>query len=359
VRLIDFGIARFFKPGKSSDTMALGTPGYASPEAIGGQTDERSDIYSLCVTLHQLLTLHNPMNEMFSPPLVHSLNPAVSMQMERIVMRGMHSQREQRWQTAMELQAELALLQRVSFHPASPVVQAGGYAGTSVSPASGGRLGSGIRVAPTERAGYPATAGMPGAPLTSRPTTRLLMAARQITAGQFAAMAGGTLVLLILAAWLLTPLLDELDFNWNNVPIVALFGALAHAAYPRRGVVFLGHALFSLVLVGTVWLRAGSQGYAWPSLLLAALISGAVMEVWVYFLPRIKRGGSTDAWQREVSWLAGMAAIGAILFYWIVSLGSIGVDLVRPLAAAILGAVGWFLGDLVQQSIVHRSTGGW
>ena len=61
VKLIDFGIARLFKVGKSMDTQAMGTPGYAAPEQYGrGQTDSRSDIYSLGVLLHQLLTALRP-----------------------------------------------------------------------------------------------------------------------------------------------------------------------------------------------------------------------------------------------------------------------------------------------------------
>lgn len=61
VKLIDFGIARFFKHGKSQDTMIMGTPGYASPEQYGTQqTDARSDIYSLGATLFHLSTGRDP-----------------------------------------------------------------------------------------------------------------------------------------------------------------------------------------------------------------------------------------------------------------------------------------------------------
>lgn len=57
VKLIDFGIARLFRPTGSQDTQLLGTPGFAPPEQYGSaQTDERSDIYSLAMTLYQLLT---------------------------------------------------------------------------------------------------------------------------------------------------------------------------------------------------------------------------------------------------------------------------------------------------------------
>ncbi len=57
IKMIDFGIARLFRNSVSQDTQLLGTPGFAPPEQYGGaQTDERTDIYSLAMTLFQLLT---------------------------------------------------------------------------------------------------------------------------------------------------------------------------------------------------------------------------------------------------------------------------------------------------------------
>ncbi|MFL5587610.1 MAG: serine/threonine protein kinase [Ktedonobacteraceae bacterium] len=59
--LIDFGIARYFKPGQAKDTVALGSLGYAAPEQYGKvQTTPRADIYSLGAVLHQLLTTRDP-----------------------------------------------------------------------------------------------------------------------------------------------------------------------------------------------------------------------------------------------------------------------------------------------------------
>ncbi|HEY4388667.1 MAG TPA: protein kinase, partial [Ktedonobacteraceae bacterium] len=58
--LIDFGIARLFKPDQTKDTIALGSPGYASPEQYHKATSPRSDIYSLGTVLHQLLTGDDP-----------------------------------------------------------------------------------------------------------------------------------------------------------------------------------------------------------------------------------------------------------------------------------------------------------
>ena len=52
IKLIDFGIARTYKEGKRRDTMSMGTAAYAPFEQFGkGQTDARSDVYSLAATL--------------------------------------------------------------------------------------------------------------------------------------------------------------------------------------------------------------------------------------------------------------------------------------------------------------------
>ena len=61
VYLIDFGIARHFKPGQAKDTIPLGSKGYAAPEQYGkAQSTPQSDIYGLGATLHQLLTGDDP-----------------------------------------------------------------------------------------------------------------------------------------------------------------------------------------------------------------------------------------------------------------------------------------------------------
>ncbi len=55
IRLIDFDAARIPKDGRETDTRLLGTRGYAPPEQYGfAQTDVRTDIYALGVTLEQI-----------------------------------------------------------------------------------------------------------------------------------------------------------------------------------------------------------------------------------------------------------------------------------------------------------------
>lgn len=368
VKLIDFGIVRFFKPGQSKDTMALGTPGYAAPEAIGGQTDERSDLFSLCVTLHQLLTLNDPARTMYNLPPVQRLNPKVSSTFAKVIERGVQNAREFRWPNALELQRSLRGIAPAVPAPA-PTVD---YVSRSAD------LGEPAPVTPHRSAPVLATVSTPQVPLagvpgvgpasrSGRPTTRLLMVAVQLSPRQVFALGAGLLVALVLAAFLLTNALAQLaatlGIDLTNIPLIALFGALGYAAFPRRGVVFGAHTLFSLALVATIWSRAEGQDlwefYGPVRLLLGAVISGIVMELWVFFLPRIKdrRGGA--AWQRELIWLALMAVIGAIIFFAIVTALRYGFNPIMWVLAAIFGGLGWFVGDLVQQYLLYKRTGLW
>ncbi len=88
IKLIDFGIARFFRSTSSQDTQVLGTPGYAPPEQYGkSQTDERSDIYALGMTLFHLLT--NTLSEKgFGLDDVRSVNPRISPMVARALEKA-------------------------------------------------------------------------------------------------------------------------------------------------------------------------------------------------------------------------------------------------------------------------------
>lgn len=75
IRLIDFGIARYFKPGQFRDTMAFGSPGYAAPEQYGkAQTTPYADIYSLGALLHQMITGNDPTEVPFRFQPLHTYN---------------------------------------------------------------------------------------------------------------------------------------------------------------------------------------------------------------------------------------------------------------------------------------------
>jgi serine/threonine protein kinase len=57
LKLIDFGIARYYKEEATRDTMLAGTKGYTAPEVMAGmQSDERSDVYSIGLVFYELLS---------------------------------------------------------------------------------------------------------------------------------------------------------------------------------------------------------------------------------------------------------------------------------------------------------------
>ncbi len=94
--IIDFGISRFEKPNQNADTQILGTPGYASPEQFGfEQTDEKSDIYSLGVTINFMKTGFLPNEKMCAGTL------------EPIVRKCIQIDRDKRYQSVSELKNAL------------------------------------------------------------------------------------------------------------------------------------------------------------------------------------------------------------------------------------------------------------
>jgi len=112
IKLIDFGIARFFSPAKKEDTLRIGSPGYSPPEQYGGQTDPRSDIYALGVVLHQLLTGMDPTSTQtpFHLPPVRNINPSISPQMEQIIIKATQLDPSRRYQSARDIKRDLQSL---------------------------------------------------------------------------------------------------------------------------------------------------------------------------------------------------------------------------------------------------------
>lgn len=102
--LIDFGIARIFKPGKQHDTVALGSPGYAAPEQYGkAQSTPRSDIYSLGALLHHLLTGRDPSEQPFFFQPASQLNPAVDPALNALLQQMLSMDSEKRPASAEEV----------------------------------------------------------------------------------------------------------------------------------------------------------------------------------------------------------------------------------------------------------------
>jgi serine/threonine protein kinase len=122
VKLIDFGIAK--AAGKASKTQAgilKGKFGYMSPEQVRGlPIDRRSDIFALGIVLYEMLTgerlfigesdfstLEKVRNVEIVPP--SSLNSEVSEKLERIVLKALEKNVEDRYQNAIDLHDDLQL----------------------------------------------------------------------------------------------------------------------------------------------------------------------------------------------------------------------------------------------------------
>lgn len=105
IKIIDFGIAREYKE-QSQDTTVLGTKGYAPPEQYVGQTDQRSDIYALGMTMYHLLTGIDPVKGGNYIP-VRQTNPALSEGIELIIDKCVQYSPEDRYQTCADLLYDL------------------------------------------------------------------------------------------------------------------------------------------------------------------------------------------------------------------------------------------------------------
>ncbi|GLV60368.1 hypothetical protein KDH_71880 [Dictyobacter sp. S3.2.2.5] len=95
--LIDFGIARHFKPDQSRDTVSYGSAGFSPPEQYGGaQTNPRSDIYSLGVTLYALLSGYDPSRSLFNLPPLAMLVPDAPPRLVQLISQMVEFSEEMR-----------------------------------------------------------------------------------------------------------------------------------------------------------------------------------------------------------------------------------------------------------------------
>lgn len=113
IKIIDFGIAREYKKESVADTTILGTKGFAPPEQYIGQTDPRSDIFALGMTLHYLLTGADPRSgEIYLP--VRQWNSQLSEGIEAIIDKCVQPALENRYQNCKELLYALENLEQLS-----------------------------------------------------------------------------------------------------------------------------------------------------------------------------------------------------------------------------------------------------
>ncbi|QDS87214.1 Serine/threonine-protein kinase PrkC [Rosistilla ulvae] len=111
----DFGLAKRTLDDNSLTSMyhAVGTPRYMAPEQLRGVSDERSDIFSLGLTLCELVTLEK-MNSatrdalaVAKPGFLRNTNPKLPAELERIVLKAVASAPEDRYRTAAEMADDL------------------------------------------------------------------------------------------------------------------------------------------------------------------------------------------------------------------------------------------------------------
>ena len=105
IKIIDFGIAREYKEQSLADTVSLGTKGYAAPEQFGGkgQTDARTDIYCLGVTLYHLVTGHSPCEPPYEIYPIRHWNPQLDPGLEAIIEKCTQLNPDDRYQSCAEL----------------------------------------------------------------------------------------------------------------------------------------------------------------------------------------------------------------------------------------------------------------
>jgi len=97
IYLIDFGIARHFKPDQTRDTAHYGSAGYAPPEQYGqAQTTPRSDVYSLGVVLHQMLSGYNPSAAPFQFPPLRTRFAAIPIELEALITQMLNLDQNKR-----------------------------------------------------------------------------------------------------------------------------------------------------------------------------------------------------------------------------------------------------------------------
>jgi uncharacterized RDD family membrane protein YckC len=146
LKLIDFGIARFFRPTGSN--IGRGTVGYAAPEQYRGVIDARSDIYALGAALHHMLTGRDPAQHPFDFPPVLQLVPNCDPNLAACIDSALEREPAKRPQSAAEFRDRI--LPNKTSRPS-------GASSGQGSPAPSGANGPPAASAQADRANAPTT----------------------------------------------------------------------------------------------------------------------------------------------------------------------------------------------------------
>ncbi len=121
VRIVDFGLAKLRDDASVTTGVAVGTPGYMSPEqTVGERSDERADIYACGIILYELLCGTKPfqadtpfevmrLHREAPPPPLDAIAPGVPMsaRLQAAVNKALAKAREKRFQSASEFRKAL------------------------------------------------------------------------------------------------------------------------------------------------------------------------------------------------------------------------------------------------------------
>jgi CHASE2 domain-containing sensor protein len=128
-KVTDFGIARITDSSRTKTGMVLGTPSYMSPEQLAGKKiDGKSDIFSLGVTLYQMLAGRLPFEGesmtqlMFAiannaHPPIRDFNPALPEWVDVIIDKALAKDMEKRYQTGAEFAEDVRQARRAAKAP--------------------------------------------------------------------------------------------------------------------------------------------------------------------------------------------------------------------------------------------------
>ena len=132
VKVMDFGVARVADASRTRTGVVLGTPTYMSPEQLSGQPiDGRSDLYSLGVTLFQLLTGQLPYQAdslgalmrsigQTTPPHVCTLCPELPQALGDVVALALQKHPATRYANGEQMAEDLRTVARALQSPARP-----------------------------------------------------------------------------------------------------------------------------------------------------------------------------------------------------------------------------------------------